>query len=207
MRPRLIDDDRLLDSALAAFADLGYEGTSVRALCRHLGMSHNLLHARFGSKEALWFAAVDHGFQDLLAELMTAAYKTAGGDELDQLRAVMLCYVEVILARPALLQVVNHEASRPGPRFDYMFATYIGPAHQAVDSLLKKLQRAGRIRPGPVSTIYYFLVTHGLGAVPGLPSLAGRLGDADAPPAEVARLAVDLVLDGLAADRSQRVEA
>jgi AcrR family transcriptional regulator len=58
-------NDDLLPLALEAFADLGYEGASMRDLCRRLGVSHNLLHQRFGSKDRLWYAAVDHGFKAL----------------------------------------------------------------------------------------------------------------------------------------------
>jgi len=46
-------NDDLLPLALEAFADLGYEGASMRALCRRIGVSHNLLHQRFGSTERL----------------------------------------------------------------------------------------------------------------------------------------------------------
>ena len=51
--------DEILGAALRAFATHGYDGVSLRTLNRELGASHNLLHGRFGSKEALWYAAVD----------------------------------------------------------------------------------------------------------------------------------------------------
>lgn len=53
VRPRLVSDDLLLDAALGAFAETGCEGASVRALCRRLEVSHNLLNTRYGSKERL----------------------------------------------------------------------------------------------------------------------------------------------------------
>ena len=43
-------------------------------LTRQLGVSHSLLHARFGSKRALWEAAVDH-----CLERVRAMYDTDGG--------------------------------------------------------------------------------------------------------------------------------
>ncbi|MDT7670530.1 MAG: TetR/AcrR family transcriptional regulator, partial [Pseudonocardiales bacterium] len=58
--PAPVDD--VLAAALHAFATHGYQGVSVRTLNRELGVSHNLLHQRFGSKEAIWYAAVDWGF-------------------------------------------------------------------------------------------------------------------------------------------------
>jgi TetR/AcrR family transcriptional regulator len=76
----------LLPVALEAFADLGYEGASMRDLCRRLGVSHNLLHQRFGSKEGLWRAAVDHGFRSLATELVP----DSDDDDLVRLRFLMV---------------------------------------------------------------------------------------------------------------------
>ena len=42
--------------ALALAQDFG-----VREIARRLDVSHNLIPQRFGSKEDLWYAAVDHG--------------------------------------------------------------------------------------------------------------------------------------------------
>ena len=37
---------------------------------RQLGVSHNLIPQRFGSKDRLWYAAVDQGFGTLLSDLL-----------------------------------------------------------------------------------------------------------------------------------------
>ena len=93
----VVSDGALLDLALDAFADGGYEGTSVRELCRRLGVSHNLVHERYGSKELLWYAAIDHGFRRLAADLAAAATAAlaVSSDEIDSLRAILVRYVEV----------------------------------------------------------------------------------------------------------------
>jgi AcrR family transcriptional regulator len=49
-------EDQVLRAALHAFATDGFNGVSVRTLSSELGVSHNLLHQRFGSKDALWRA-------------------------------------------------------------------------------------------------------------------------------------------------------
>ena len=54
-----IESSEILDAALRAFARHGLEGVSVRTLNRELGVSHNLIYQRFGSKDDLWRAAVD----------------------------------------------------------------------------------------------------------------------------------------------------
>jgi AcrR family transcriptional regulator len=54
--PASLDD--ILGAALRAFAAHGY-GASLRTINRELGVSHNLLNGRFGSKEARWYATID----------------------------------------------------------------------------------------------------------------------------------------------------
>ena len=65
-RPQRNSDDEVLSSALTAFAAVGYEAMSIRSLARELDLSHGALNQRFGSKDQLFAAAVDHGFGDLI---------------------------------------------------------------------------------------------------------------------------------------------
>lgn len=186
--------DRLLD----AFADLGYEGTSLRELCRHLGMSHNLIHRRYQSKDAAWHAAVDHGFADLSAALHVAP-EDVPRDLFAALRLVMIKYSEATLRRPALARIIQHEAAISGPRFAYMFKNYIGPTRQATAAILQRLQADGVVREGAVEAVYFFLTTWGIG---GLASASDELrgtGEPGYSRVELARLAVDVVVDGLRA--------
>src|SRR3546814_13669184 len=54
-----VPEQRMLDLAFHSFAQKGYEGTTLRDLAKQLGVSHNLLNVRFGSKADLWRCAVD----------------------------------------------------------------------------------------------------------------------------------------------------
>lgn len=195
-RPKIIEEDELLDRLLDAFADLGYQGTSLRELCRHLGISHNLIHRRYRSKESAWQAAVDHAFDNLLAALRVPAEERPT-DKLELLRESMLRYATATMARPALARIIQQESARPGPRFDYMFTRYIGPTRRASAKILGELQREGTVRPGAVETVYFFLTTWGIGGL-------GSASDQIRSPrkrrpsdAVLARLAVDVVIDGL----------
>ena len=186
----------LLDSALSAFADDGYDGASMRALCRRLDVSHNLLNRRYGSKEALWFAAVDHGFRGLVDELADAIV-AAGDDPFDQLRAAISRFVAVTRARPALIRILHQESARPGPRYDYLFERYVGPINEVGLRSLKVLQAEGRVRPGPVSTAFFHLVTYGLGVMTSHPEALQFLGDVGASIDDADVLGIDMVLDSL----------
>jgi AcrR family transcriptional regulator len=170
-----VSDDDLLEAVLQSFAEYGYEGTSVREIARGLDVSHNLIPQRFGSKEKLWYAAVDHGFERLIKDLKQEA-ETLGSDELLVLRGLVASCIEINALHPSLLQIINQEASQPGPRLDYLFETYIKPMRDFGDAWLQRLANEGRVRRVSV-TLLYFLITHGAGGMFALPALTTRLDD------------------------------
>src|SRR3979411_1145279 len=81
--------EQILDAAFRAFATYGYDGVAVRTLNRDRGVSHNLIHQRFGSKQGLWYAAVDRAFGQQVTELATGVDPTVT-DPLDQLNPAIL---------------------------------------------------------------------------------------------------------------------
>lgn len=201
--PAQIPTEALLDAALDAFAERGYAGTSIRELARSLGVSHNLIPQRIGSKEHLWYAAVDRGFgvlADALAEAMDAS---SGDDETERLRALVVRFIEANALRPALLRIIVQEAAAPGPRLDHIFTTYIEPVAHFGETVLGALHDKGEVTSASVS-LFYFLMTHGAGGPLALPSLAERFGAGVDPSDPVAvrrhaEAATDLLFDGLLA--------
>lgn len=196
MRPRQLSDDILLDRALTAFADDGYDGASMREVCRRLGFSHNLLNKRYGSKESVWYAAVDHGFRALVDELAVGILD-AGDDPFDQLREAMLRFVAVTRANPSLIRILHQESAHQGPRYDYLLERYLMPINHVGLRSIRQLQAEGRVRRGPVSTVFFHLVTYGLGVMSSQPGAVPAFGDRDVDPDEAARLAVDLIIDSI----------
>lgn len=195
-----VSDALLLETALQSFGENGYDGASVREIARRLKVSHNLIPQRFGSKEALWYAAVDHGFGRLEKDLLRAA-QSLGKDELSVLRGLILSFIEINALHPSLLQIINQEASQPGPRLDYLFKTYIKPVRDFGDSWLTRLADEGRINPVSV-TLLYFLMTHGAGGLFALPALTKRLrrGVANKNRESIrvqAESAVNIIFDGM----------
>ncbi len=198
--PATLSTEQLLDAALEAFAEHGYSGTSVREIARALGVSHNLIPQRIGTKEELWRQAVDRGFGHLAIEL-AGALTDEHGDDVERLRAVVVRFLEANAARPALLRIIQQEAIAPGPRFDYLFEHYIDPVRVFGADLLARLRASGRLRTDSVALMYFFM-THGAGGPLTLPAMAERFGSTVDPtdPEAVrrhAQEAVDLLFDGL----------
>lgn len=197
--------EAVLDAALQAFAERGFDGTSVREIARGLGVSHNLIPQRLGTKDDLWRAAVDQGFSRLALALVEVAGSDAmaDGDDVATLRALVVRFVEASAANPALLRIIQQEAAAPGWRFDHLFESYIDPVRIFGAELLARLRESGRVSTDSVGLMYFFM-THGAGGPLALPALADRFGTAVDPedPEAIrvhAEAAVALLFDGLLA--------
>lgn len=192
-------DTELLELALDTFARRGYAGTSVREIARALGVSHNFIPQRFGTKERLWFAAVDHGFDTLGREILDALTRSPA-DDLERLRAVMVRFLTANAARPAMMRIINQEATVDSPRLRHLLR-YIDPVVDGTNALLETLHRAGRVRSvsGPQ---LFFLVTLGASSAFSLDPLARHFGG-DIDPADpgaverYARAVVELLFAGI----------
>jgi AcrR family transcriptional regulator len=198
--------EQILDAAFRAFATYGYDGVAVRTLNRKLGVSHNLIHQRFGSKQDLWHAAVDRAFGQQVTELATAFDPTLA-DPLDQLNYAIRRFVRYNAERPELLGLMNIEGRVDSERLDYVYDHYIAPALAPLGRLLDHLHKEGRIRPISLRALF-FLVAHGAAAPFTLAPLARHLDNTDpfdpGQVAEQAALTADVITSGLRLDSPGR---
>jgi AcrR family transcriptional regulator len=205
-RPRTGDTpvtrEQILDAAFRAFATYGYDGVAVRTLNRELGVSHNLIHQRFGSKKQLWCLAVDRAFGQQVTALATAFDPTLS-DPLDQLNHWIRRFVHYCAERPELLGMMNIEGRVDGERLDYIYDNYVGPALAPLGLLLDHLRENGRIRPISLRALW-ILIGHGAAAPFTLAPFARRLDKADPfdpdQIAEQAAITADVITNGLRLD-------
>jgi AcrR family transcriptional regulator len=190
----------LLQAALDAFAETGFDGTSVRELSRRLGVSHALLTARFGSKEGLWFAAMEH----TLLQTERTWREIADSPDLDDLEAFRQGIVRQVIfsaAHPQVLRIMNHEGAIDSPRVRFVVDRFVKPLRSELERLIDRLVTAGRIRPVPYVTMHH-LVTGGGGALFANPVEATLLGAPPSPDAEDVRAhaeaVADLLISGIA---------
>lgn len=187
--------EEVLRRGLEAFAELGYEQTSVRELARRVGVSHNFFHDRYGSKLAFWRAVVDFAIADA-GPLVDPDIN--GLDDAELLRALVGRLYRVAAARPQLHRLIWDEAARDSERLDYLVEHYIRPTLAVVAPAVERLVTAGRLPPTPMHLLY-FAVT---GAVAGMiqAPLARRIGRPEPLSDGELRAAADLlaqrVLDG-----------
>ena len=186
----------ILDAALAAFAEAGFEAMSVRELTRRLGVSHNLVHHHFGPKQDLWRAAVDHGIGSTAAELTELLGESVGSPRSKQvLHQVLESAIALLTKRPEIARIFAEESARPGPRLDHLFEKYLGPLVSILSRFLSE-SRAYGIRDVD-SRIAALFVLSSASAQFTHDALAEKLGIGRGSKDDYTHSLVDLVLGGL----------
>ncbi|MEU6371625.1 TetR/AcrR family transcriptional regulator [Streptomyces sp. NPDC046909] len=195
------EEESILLRGLEAFAELGYDRASARELARRLGVSHNFINDRYGSKAAFWRAVVDSamGAQfEVMPEVDTSA------DDVEQLRQFITGLYRTSVIRPQLGRIFVDEFSRDSERLDYVYERYIAPTLQTIVPGIERLVAAGRMGPVPMDVLFFAIIgpISGMVEVP----LARRLGRPEGASPEqlsaTAEMLATLVVNGLLATGS-----
>lgn len=168
--------EEFLDVALDVFAELGFEGASLRELTRRLNVSHGLIIARFGSKLQLWKAAVDHGVRRLeeqVEQAQLAAPSTT--DHAQRLKNIYVAFLLALSREPAILRMMNLEGQRNSERLRYIVDSYMSASSFQGAKALLDGQQDGVFR-SVSPAVMLFLVAYGGGAVFSQGALALLLG-------------------------------
>ncbi len=197
-RPKATDaqlsEEEVLDLALDAFAAKGYDGMSVRDLNKDLGVSHNLVHRRFGSKLDLWKATVDRAFTQFSDRLNAVLDSIEPGQPLDAFREFIVTFIEVSAERPELWRVMMMEGAIEGPRLDWLWERHVRPFGRRMRSVVGALEGGERYTRTPQSTMF-FLLAHGATAGASHRPTAMRLDHEDPTDPDVLRRHANVVAD------------
>jgi AcrR family transcriptional regulator len=109
--PQAQTRDRLIQSGAALFAEKGFGGVSVRAICKHADTSMNMIHHYFGSKEGLLRAITEKFDSSTFAIPMRLLSKPAGSPDDFRSRMEMLFEetLDAYIEQRALITVVLRE--------------------------------------------------------------------------------------------------
>lgn len=153
----------ILDTALEAFAQQGFEGASTRSIANQAGVNQGLIPYYFGSKQALWREAVDRAFASLDRAMGDLAERSVEPihDSRDKVAAAKAIrrYVAFVAEHPEFVCLMNEEGKRSGPRMEWLADRHVRPA---LESLRKSLQAVGHSTErvahiDPVHFSYIFL--------------------------------------------------
>jgi len=163
-----------------------------------LGVSHNFINDRYGSKDQFWRAVIDRSLAAQVARL-EAVLNVSGEDDLARLRNLVHAFHQANVAEPDLPRILQYESIRGGDRLEYVFQRYLVPVRDAVAPLVRGLVEEGRVRPIPIDVMVYAVVA--MNAVNAEVPLVSLLGDTFAnDPSGFAKMLGDILLDGLVID-------
>jgi AcrR family transcriptional regulator len=122
---------RLLQAATDSFAELGYEGTSLRTIAEDAGVSFQLITYYFGSKEELWVATVDYLF-DRYLETGKGLGFTPTGNLHEQFHNHLRLLLTDMLQRPQLRKIWVQEYLAGSERYAKVIQPKIKHLHETL---------------------------------------------------------------------------
>ncbi|WP_372747152.1 TetR/AcrR family transcriptional regulator, partial [Litorivivens sp.] len=95
-RPRAFDREAALEKAMQAFWARGYDGTSMAQLVEAMGINSPSIYAAFGSKEGLFFEAVELYISSEVGPVWRVLEEA--GDTASAIQAMLFALIDVFFA-------------------------------------------------------------------------------------------------------------
>jgi TetR/AcrR family transcriptional regulator len=152
--------ERILEAALTAFAENGFDGARTREIADRAGVPLGLLQYHFGGKQKLWRAAVDRAFEELRAEFASVLAVPGPADFRAQMRRLLRRYVHFVARKPEFVRLMHDEGKRRGPRMRWMVDRHVRPVFGLLLPLAQRLQ-AERVLPGDIAPIHFVYILAG----------------------------------------------
>ncbi len=172
--------ERMLDAALSAFSELGYDGASTREIAARAGVNQGLIPYYFGSKEALWREAVNRAFAEIRAGLAAAleSAEASGSFDRDSVEQMIRGLVRFAATNLEFHRLMTDEGKRDGPRMHWIVDHHVRPLYETIETLAGRAGEASplAIRVDPL-LLHYLLVgatTHLFHQAPECRRLTGR---------------------------------
>ena len=146
--------ERILEAALAAFAENGFDGSTTRAIAGRARVTLGLVQYYFGTKLELWKAAVDDAFAGMSDGFEALAQDPAPADERAELGRLIRYYVTFVAKHPEFARFMHEEGKRRGPRMRWLVDRYVKPMHERLRPLIERAQDEG-VLPGDIAAIHF----------------------------------------------------
>ncbi|WP_179957562.1 TetR/AcrR family transcriptional regulator [Exilibacterium tricleocarpae] len=149
--------DRIVQAAVACFAELGFDGASTRDIARAAGVGQGLVTYHFESKDALWRAAVVRAFEHFPEP--QEVVPVDGSESPAQLKTLFLelahLYANHCVDAPFVAMLIYHQAGQRDERLQWLIETQFIPNIEKLRPLYQAGTDAGVIRPIPFVTFAF----------------------------------------------------
>jgi TetR/AcrR family transcriptional regulator len=149
----------LLESALVEFAEFGFEGASTRSIAARAHAHQPQINYHFQSKEALWCAAVDHLFTQLVDTIGALAEEVSDAADLaDSFADAIRRFVHFAAEHPELHRIMVHESTADSERLRWMVDRHVRPLQVVVTTAWRRLLEAGIAAPIDPLYVHHVIV-------------------------------------------------
>ena len=136
-RPPKYDDDQILDRALRLFWTRGWSATSIRELEVELDLKAPAIYRRFGSKDGLSQAVLDH-YVDRVVRRRIEKYLPAEGDPIDNIRAFLVSAVTVPADGGPLIGCLLTTTALEGPDVSPELGAALNAGQRVIEAALRR---------------------------------------------------------------------
>jgi AcrR family transcriptional regulator len=136
----------ILTRAFTAFARHGYDAVSLRQLAGECGISDSLLSHHFGSKQQLWYEAVDSVFAPLYRQLVTTLESIEAENVAGILRRNLKASLTLLAAQPDAVAFMFREGEGNDERADHLRRNYVDPYIHRIHALVDEARAQGLMR-------------------------------------------------------------
>ena len=137
--------ERILDAALAAFAERGFDGATTRAIAAAAGVNLGLIPYYFADKQRLWREAVDRAFAELERGVGDVVRDAHALEDRERLALLIRAYVRFVARNPEFVRLMHEEGKHDGPRMEWLVDRHVRPLYQAIAQLTERARGLGRI--------------------------------------------------------------
>ncbi len=172
--------ERMLDAALSAFSELGYDGASTREIAARARVNQGLIPYYFGSKEGLWREAVNRAFSEIRSGLGFALEAAEAGRPLEPalLEEMIRALVRFAATHLEFHRLMTDEGKRDGPRMHWIVDHHVRPIFETIERLAGLAPESGphatRIDPMLLHYVLVGATTHLFHQAPECRRLTGR---------------------------------
>jgi len=140
--------ERIVEAAVEAFAEQGFQGASTRDIARRAGTNQGLITYHFNSKDDLWRAAADRIFEMLSARFVERLSSLESGDPREAAREAVREYVRFAAAHPELFRLLVDEGNVDHGRMKWLVDTHLKPRFEfLMGRLAGAIQLEDALRP------------------------------------------------------------
>ncbi len=156
---------RILQAALEAFSERGFDGATTRDIASRAGVNLGLIKYYFDSKLKLWRAAVDEAFFTLKQALRGGFEEGAVLDRREHTRALIRRYVHFVAAHPEFVRLMHDEGKRSGPRMRWLVDRHVKPMYEGISGLFGDAQRRGMLPAGIDPLHWHYILAGSVGLI------------------------------------------